>query len=33
MMRSVDAQQQHEAATAIYRKSINIMRMALGRNV
>lgn len=33
MMRSVEAQQQHEAATAIYRKSMNIMRMALGRNV
>lgn len=33
MMRSVEAQQQHEAATAIYRKTMNIMRMSLGRNV
>lgn len=33
MMRSVEAQQQHEAATAIYRKAMNIMRMSLGRNV
>ena len=33
MMRTVEAQQQHEAATAIYRKSMNILRMSLGRNV
>ena len=33
MMRSVEAQGQHEAATAIYRKAMNIMRMSLGRNV
>lgn len=32
MMRTVETQQQHEAATAIYRKSMNILRMSLGRN-
>lgn len=32
MMRSIEAQQDHQAATAIYRKAMNIMRMTLGRN-
>ena len=32
MMRSIEAQQDHQAATAIYRKAIGIMRMTLGRN-
>lgn len=32
MMRSIEAQQDHQAATAIYRKAVNIMRMTLGRN-
>lgn len=31
MMRSVEAQQSHEAATAIYRKTIDILRLTLGR--
>ena len=32
MMRSVDAQQDFDAATAIYRKTIDILRSSLGRN-
>ena len=32
MMRSVEAQQDFEAATAIYRKTIEILRASLGRN-
>ncbi|MHA7873202.1 MAG: FlgB family protein [Hyphococcus sp.] len=32
MMRSIEAQQDHQAATAIYRKAMNIMRLTLGRN-
>lgn len=31
MMRSVEAQQAHEAATAIYKKTIDILRLSLGR--
>ncbi|MEO1242626.1 MAG: FlgB family protein [Pseudomonadota bacterium] len=31
MMRSIEAQQDHQAATAIYRKAMNIVRMTLGR--
>ncbi len=31
MMRSVEAQQSHEAATAIYKKAIDILRLTLGR--
>lgn len=33
MIRSVEAQQAHEAATAIYKKSIEILRLSLGRGV
>ena len=32
MVRSADAQQDHEAALAIYKKTIDLMRMTLGRN-
>jgi len=32
MMRSVEAQQDFEAATAIYRKTMDILRASLGRN-
>ncbi|MEM8937495.1 MAG: flagellar basal body protein [Pseudomonadota bacterium] len=32
MMQSIEAQQSHEAATTIYRKAIDILRMSLGRN-
>lgn len=32
MVRSVEAQQAHEAATAIYKKTIDILRISLGRN-
>lgn len=31
MMRSVEAQQAHEAATAIYKKTVDILRLSLGR--
>lgn len=31
MVRSVEAQQAHEAATAIYKKTIDILRLSLGR--
>jgi flagellar basal-body rod protein FlgB len=31
MMRSVEAQQSHDAATAIYKKTIDILRLSLGR--
>jgi flagellar basal-body rod protein FlgB len=31
MIKSVEAQQDHDAATAIYKKSIDILRLALGR--
>lgn len=31
MVRSVEALQAHEAATAIYKKTIDILRMSLGR--
>jgi flagellar basal-body rod protein FlgB len=33
LMRSIEAQQNHEAATAIYRKSLDILRTSLGRGV
>lgn len=32
MIKSVEAQQDHDAATAIYKKSIDILRMTLGRS-
>ena len=32
MMRSVEAQQQHEAATVIYKKTLGMLRMSLSRN-
>jgi flagellar basal-body rod protein FlgB len=32
MIRTAEAQQSHAAATAIYKKSIEILRMTLGRN-
>jgi flagellar basal-body rod protein FlgB len=31
MMRSIEAQQNHQAATAIYKKAIGILRISLGR--
>ena len=31
MVRSIEAQQSHEAATAIYKKTIDILRLTLGR--
>lgn len=31
MIKSVEAQQDHDAATTIYKKSIDILRMTLGR--
>lgn len=31
MVRSVEAQQSHEAATAIYKKTIDILKLSLGR--
>jgi len=31
MMRSIEAQGDHQAATAIYKKAMNIMRLTLGR--
>jgi len=31
MMRSIEAQQDHQAATAIYKKAMGIMRLTLGR--
>lgn len=31
MMRSIEAQQDHQAATTIYKKAIDIMRISLGR--
>lgn len=33
MMRSIEAQQDHETALAIYKKTIDLMRMSLGRGV
>ncbi|MGE0407925.1 MAG: FlgB family protein [Amphiplicatus sp.] len=32
MMRTVEAQQSHEAATAIYKKAMEILRLTLGKN-
>ena len=33
MMRSIEAQQNHEAATAIYKKTMDIIRLSLGRGM
>lgn len=33
MMRTIEAQQDHQAATAIYKKTIDILRLSLGKNL
>lgn len=33
MMRTIEAQQHHQAATAIYKKAIDILRLSLGKNL
>jgi len=33
MMRTIEAQQDHQAATAIYKKTLDILRLSLGKNL